>query len=85
MKKILSFYPRYDAMSEKTSHATVPLKVSTNEKRDGLNLVSIERSCFKLFTLKFSKQICAGPHPVRELKPLGEGCSYYLNTIIVVK
>jgi hypothetical protein len=64
MKKILSFYPRYDAMSEKKpSHATVPLKVSTNEKRDGLNFVSIERSRFKLFTLKFSttKNQCRPP------------------------
>ncbi len=32
------------------------LKVLTNEKRGGLNLVSSDWSCFKLFTLKFSKE-----------------------------
>jgi hypothetical protein len=33
----------------------ITLKVLTNEKKDGLKAVSFERSCFKLFTLKFSK------------------------------
>ncbi len=31
------------------------LKVSTNEKRGGLKVVSFDRSCFKLFTLRFLK------------------------------
>jgi hypothetical protein len=32
------------------------LKVLTHEKREGLNLVSFDSSCFTLFTLKCSKE-----------------------------
>ncbi len=46
------------------------LKVLTNEKRDkrdGLKVITkvvlIDRSHFKLYTLKFSKNLCR-PHPV---------------------
>jgi hypothetical protein len=47
------------------------LKVLTNEKRDkraGLKVVLIDRSHFKLYTLKFSTNLCR-LHPVRGLKP----------------
>ena len=37
------------------------LKVLTNEKRDGLNLVSFDWSRFKLFVLKFSKKSVQTP------------------------
>ena len=37
------------------------LKVLTNEKRGGLNLVSFDWSRFKLFTLKFSKESVQTP------------------------
>jgi hypothetical protein len=32
----------------------VPLKVLTNEKKGGLEVVAIDRYLFKLFTLRFS-------------------------------
>ncbi len=37
------------------------LKVLTNEKRAGLSVISFDRSPFKLFSLKFSNKIGAGP------------------------
>jgi hypothetical protein len=36
-------------------------KVLTNEKRDGLAVVSFDRSRFNLYSRKFFKQIGAGP------------------------
>jgi hypothetical protein len=41
--------------------AKLALKVLTNEKRGGLNLVSFDLSRFKLFTLKFSKESVQTP------------------------
>jgi hypothetical protein len=38
------------------SRDTVPLKVSTNEKRDGLKLVAYVRSPFQLISLRFSNK-----------------------------
>jgi hypothetical protein len=48
------------------------LKVLTNKKKGGLKVgTTFDRSPLKLFTLRFSKQISAGPHPPRGLKLLG--------------
>jgi hypothetical protein len=56
------------------------LKVLTNEKRGGLRIISLDRSPFKLFSRKFSKE--SVPHRVRGIKPLSEPCFYYLHTMI---
>jgi hypothetical protein len=40
-----------------------PLKVLTNEKRDGLKVVSFDRYRFKLFTSEIFIKIYAGPIP----------------------
>jgi hypothetical protein len=45
------------------------LKVLTNEKRGGLKVVSIDRSRFQLFTLKFSKKSVQTPSCERATPP----------------
>ena len=37
------------------------LKVSTNEKRSGSKVVAFDRSPFKVFSLRFSRNSGAGP------------------------
>jgi hypothetical protein len=39
----------------------VPLKVSTNEKRGGLKAVTFDRSLFKVFSLRFSRNSVQAP------------------------
>ncbi len=51
------------------------------EKRGGLTVVTFDRSCFKLFSRKFSTNVVQAP--VRGLKLLREPWFYYLQTIIV--
>jgi hypothetical protein len=58
------------------------LKVSTNEKRDGLSVVSFDRSPFKLFSLKFSNLLVQAPS-CESYKTAPRPCFYYLQTIIV--
>jgi hypothetical protein len=50
-------YPR----GEYSKAATRNLKVFTNEKRDGLTVVSFDRSCFKLCSRKFSNKLVQAP------------------------
>ncbi len=50
------------------------LNVLANDKRGGLKVVAFDRSPFKLFTLRFFKQIRSTPHPVRGLKLLTGVC-----------
>ncbi len=54
----------------------------THEKRGGFKVVSFNRSHFKIWTLRFSKNLYR-PHPVRGLKLGSEECFYYLKTKIV--
>ena len=44
-----------------TIHTPMPLKVLTNEKRGGMNLVSFDWSPIKLFSLGFSKESVQTP------------------------
>ncbi len=60
------------------------LKVLANEKRGVLAVVSFDRSRFKLFSRKFSKNVC-WPHPVRGLKLLREPCFCHLKAIITTQ
>jgi hypothetical protein len=61
------------------------LKVMTNEKRGGLNLVLFDWSCFKLFTLKFSKESVQAPSYERPKTAtvLSEPCFCHLKSTIV--
>jgi hypothetical protein len=56
--------------------------IGTYEKRGGLNLVSFDWSRFKLFTLKFSKNLCR-PYAAGALKLLSVRNSCHLKLIIV--
>jgi hypothetical protein len=40
---------------------SVPLKVLTNEKRGGLKVVTFDRSPFKVFSLRFSRNSVQAP------------------------
>ncbi len=55
------------------------LKVLNNEKRGGLEVVSLERSPFKVFSLRISNK------SVRGLQLLSELCFCHLKSIIVCK
>jgi hypothetical protein len=58
------------------------LKVLTNEERGGLKVVSIDRSRFQLFTLKFSKKSVQTPSCERAIPPT---LCRYLETVIDFK
>jgi hypothetical protein len=60
------------------------LKVLTNEKRGVLREISFNRSPFKLFLRKFSKESVQA-HPLRGLELLREPCLYHLQSIIASK
>jgi hypothetical protein len=64
------------------SHDTDPLKVLTNEKRDGLKVVAFDRSPFKLFTLRFSNISVQAPSCERP-KLFSEPCFCQLKPIVV--
>jgi hypothetical protein len=61
------------------------LKVLTNENRGGLNLISFDRSPFKIFSLRFSNKSLQAPSRERPktLKLLSEPCFYYLQSVVV--
>jgi hypothetical protein len=60
------------------------LKVLTNEKRDGLKVISFERSPCKLFTLRYSNKSVQVPSRERpKTAPRTLFLVYYLQTIIV--
>jgi hypothetical protein len=58
----LSESKEYEVRREITS----ALKVFTNEKREGLTLVSFDRSCFKLCSRKFSNKLVRAPSCERQ-------------------
>jgi hypothetical protein len=69
----LSIFGEYGGVGITRTHPQINLKVLTNEKRGGLKVVAFDKSPFKLFTLRFSPNLCR-PHPVRGLKLLSEPC-----------
>ncbi len=56
----------FDTMADETEDPATELgegtvKILTNEKRGGLTGVSFDRSCFKLFSRKFSNKLVQAP------------------------
>jgi hypothetical protein len=59
--KLLEYRHAYNDANRQRRNAVKLLKVLTNEKRGGLRVISFNRSPFKLFSRKFSKESVKAP------------------------